>query len=190
MDHRRRRQYVQEALRPTTPTPTRRALAGVWVAAAVGFALLLALAARARGPLDDPDPARQRPGILDFGALPTPSPQLTTGVPAPGRQAVLFFQRPDGLERLCEALRTEPLGEGVDVVIVASADDARCSVVPVVADPAGAHARRFGLNTPRDGGPPVGYAVVDSGGRLRYRTLDPHVADSLDEVATMVDATR
>ncbi|PLS75598.1 MAG: hypothetical protein CYG61_06425 [Actinobacteria bacterium] len=42
---------------------------------------------------------------------------------------------------------------------------------------------------PRDGGPPTGYAVIDSEGRVRYRTLDPEVVDHLGEVAAILRAT-
>jgi len=35
----------------------------------------------------------------------------------------------------------------------------------------------------------MGYAVVDAHGLIRYRTLDPAVADELDEVKTIVGAT-
>lgn len=173
----------------TAALPTRRALAGVWLAAAVGFGLLLVLARSASHPLDDADPARQRPGILDLGALPNPAPQVTAGVPSPGRRAVVFFERPDRIERLCRALEGDPLGQDVDVVVVVSGEGGACpGDTTVVVDPVAALARRFGLDAPRGGGTPVGYAVVDSRQRIRYRTLDPHAAGGLDEVATMVEA--
>ena len=169
--------------------PTRGALVAVWVGLAVAVAALLAVAERARGPLDDPDPARQRPGLLDLGALPSPSPQVVAGVPAAGRRAVVFFERPERLERLCRALSRDRLLAEVDVAIVVSEEDGGCALdVPVVVDPTATYARRFGFEVPRDGGAPVGYAVVDSAQRIRYRTLDPHLAEGLDEVATIVEA--
>lgn len=169
--------------------PTRRALVAVWVGAAVAFAGLLAGAERVRGPLDDPDPARQRPGLLDLGPLPIPAAQVVAGIPAPGRRAVVFFERPERLDRLCRALARHPLPADVDVALVLSAEGEPCaSGVPTVADPTATYARRFGLAAPRAGGPPVGYAVVDSAGRVRYRTLDPSVAQELAEVATIVAA--
>ena len=48
----------------------------VWLVTAVGFGTLLALAQASGSTLDDPDPARQRPGFLDAGALPQPAPRL------------------------------------------------------------------------------------------------------------------
>lgn len=177
-------------MKEETAFPARRSLVLVWTAAAVGLALLLAVVDRARGPLDDPDPARQRPGLLDLGVLPIPSPEIVTGVPAPGRRAVVFFERPGGLDGLCRALREDPLPAEVDVVVVVSADAGACTGGPVrVVDPTATYARRLGLDAPRDGGPPVGYAVVDSSQRIRYRTLDPNVGQGLREVATIVAAT-
>jgi hypothetical protein len=35
----------------------------------------------------------------------------------------------------------------------------------------------------------VGYAVVDSAGRVRYRTLDPSLINGLAEVETILRAT-
>lgn len=82
-----------------------------------------------------------------------------------------------------------PLPSAVDVAVVASGDGAACGPgATVVVDPTAAYASRFGLDVPRDGGPPVGYAVVDAEGRIRYRTLDPGVATRLGEVATIVAA--
>ena len=55
-------------------------------------------------------------------------------------------------------------------------------------DPDGSVAEAYGMRSPRGGGPPVGYALVDAHGAIRYRTLDPDVADQLGEVGTMVGA--
>ena len=168
---------------------TRLALVLVWAGAAWGFAVLLVIAGHARGPLDDPDPARQRPGLVDLGALPLLAPEVVDGIPTIGRRAVVFFERPAGRDRLCRALGASTLGRRADVVVVVSAEGGRCEGgAHLVADPAGSHARRLGMDVPRDGGPPVGYAVVDSHQRSRYRTLDPHVADGLSEVATILAA--
>lgn len=54
----------------------------------------------------------------------------------------------------------------------------------------GGLARRFGMPSPVNGGAPVGYAVVDAAGRIRYRTLDPQVAGHLEEVDTILSAVR
>ncbi|HSH62115.1 MAG TPA: hypothetical protein VK988_21195, partial [Acidimicrobiales bacterium] len=74
--------------------PSRPALALIWLIVAVGLGGLLAVARATQGPLDDADPAYQRPGILDLGALPEPAAMVSPGIPAPGRPAVVFFVRP------------------------------------------------------------------------------------------------
>lgn len=166
-----------------------RRLIVVWLVVAVGFGVLLAVARASAGPLDDPDPAHQRPGILDLGALPVPAPPVTEGVPTPGREAVVFFVRPAGLRALCGALADPDLGGEPDLVVVVAGPVAPCAAdVAVVADPRGRLADAYGLRPPADGGAPVGYVVVDEAGRIRYRTLDPEVADLLGEVDTILRA--
>ncbi len=162
--------------------PTRRALVSVWVAAAVGLGLLLAVAST-RGPLDDPDPARQRPGFLDSGGVIAPT--VAPGVPSPGRRAVVFFVRPAQAGPLCRALPASGLGKDASLAVIVSSP-ADCPGQAAVVVDSGGIARGFGMPTPVDGGPPVGYALIDSSGRIRYRTLDPRGAGGLDEVATML----
>jgi len=175
-----------------SPTATSRgSLVKVLVLAAVVLGALLAVAETSAGPLDDADPARQRPGFLDGFGLPTAAPSLTAEVPRAGRRVVVFFERADRLEALCANLDGSDLADGVDLVLVV-ADSAtrnlRCDPVTIVEDPTSDVSRAYGLRRPAGGGPPVGYAVVDSRGQLRYRTLDPAVADELSEVRTIVDA--
>lgn len=169
--------------------PWRRRLVAIWVGAAVGFGALLALAESARSPLDDPDPARQRPGVVDLGALPTPAPRLTAEVPGRGQATVIFFERPDRLAPLCGAIARHRLARGALAAVVVSEPAVSCPVAPVVVDPTASLARRFGLPVPRDGGPPVGYVVVDARGLTRYRTLDPAVSRNLPEVDTILAST-
>ena len=166
-----------------------RPLVVVWLGAAVGFGLLLAVARAAEGPLDDPDQAWQRPGFLDAGDLPVPAPAVGPGVAPSGRPTVVFFVRPGDLAELCRALAGTTLpGQAATAVVVAGSTAGRCAAAGAVADdPDGAIAEGYGMRHPRGGGPPVGYAVVDGAGAIRYRTLDPKVADQLDEVGTIVD---
>lgn len=56
-------------------TPTRQHLVGLWLSAAVLLDALLVFAQIARSDLDDPDPARQRPGFLDASPLPQRAPK-------------------------------------------------------------------------------------------------------------------
>ncbi len=167
-----------------------RRLGMIWLVAAVGLGLLLVVARLARDPLDDRDPAWQRPGFLDAGELPVPAPQVAPGVPADGRPTVVIFERADRLAELCRALKGAALpGRPATAVVVVDATTGRCDGAgTVVGDPQRELAQAYGLRPTRGGGPPVGYAVVDGGGAIRYRTLDPAVADQLAEVATMVAA--
>lgn len=154
----------------------------------MGFAALLGVARASESGLDDPDPAQQRPGFLDAGDLPQPAPHLSAALPRSGRRAVAFFVRPDSVEDLCRSLSDDRRLKGADAVVVASGP-ADCAGVTTVADPAGRLARAYGLRRPRSGDAPVGYAVIDRHGQIRYRTLDPTVVDHLDEVCTILRAT-
>lgn len=155
---------------------------------------LLGLAQTAESPLDDPDPAYQRPGILDLGDLPVPAPAVADGVPSLGRPAVVFFVRSADGARLCQALEDASFRTEADLAVVVAeasrvAEPVACDGAAVVADPDARLAHGYGLRRPRDGGAPEGYAVVDDTGEIRYRTLDAEVADLLDEVDTILRAT-
>lgn len=115
-------------MRPAA-VPDRAALVAIWVAAAVALSALLAVARFSRTPGDDPDPSRQRPGILDLAPLPEPAPPLEPLQPSDGRPDVVFFAAGNRVERLCQALR-----EG-------DADLDAANIV-LVADPGPGHVRR------------------------------------------------
>lgn len=101
----------------------------------------------------------------------------------------MFFERPGRVAELCNALRDDDLENQAAVVVIVSApDEHECGEAPVVVDRSGGYADAIGLRHPRDHGPPAGYAVIDSHGQLRYRTLDPEVDDGLEEVETIVEA--
>ncbi len=159
----------------------------MWLAAMLGFGSLLALARAAESGLDDPDPARQRPGLLDAGGLPQPAPSLAAGLPLRGRPTVVFFLRPEDAPGLCRSLAGAALEQRAQLVVVVS-EPGGCDGVATVNDGPAGLAAAYGLPLPRSGGEPVGYAVVDRDGRVRYRTLDPAVADNLAEVATILRA--
>lgn len=160
----------------------------MWVVTVVFFGGLLTLAQAAEEPLDDPDPAFQRPGFLDAGDLPEQAPAVRADVDLTGHPTVVFFERRERLHELCRALEDHRFGTEVQTIIVTPsepADDCSGRAVLVV-DPTLADA--FGLRQPREGGPPVGYAVIDDEARIRYRTLDPAVASLLGEVDTILGA--
>lgn len=165
------------------------------VAASVLAGAILAVQA-ARGPLDDPKPARQRPGILLPAAGARQAVEVGDDSPTPGFRTAVFFLRDGQYPELARALQGwAPLAEGgiaspADVLAVLPHAPEGNTAIPVGSDLTGAVARTFGMPVPRDGGPPVGYAIIDTKFRVRYTTLDPGVLDHLDEVATMIEAAR
>lgn len=170
--------------------PARSTLVSVWLAAAVTLGAILTAAQVAATPGDDPDPAFQRPGLLDVADLPVVAPHISPDLPALGRRLVLFAVREDKVAELCNAL-PGPL-DGLDDLDIAVVSDAPAidgcpAEVTTVADAAGLVAA-YGFRDPLGDVTPTGYVVVDSAGRTRYRTLDPEVDDLLDEVATIVRA--
>ncbi len=165
--------------------PTRASLVAVWLVAAAGHGALLAVAQAAETGLDDHDPAHQRPGFLDLDELPQPSPRVTDEIPASGRRAIVFFDRPERVQRLCDALDGSDLLDRADIAVVVSGRAPQCEAdVAVVSDPDRRLAHEFELHRPRDGGAPV-----DSDGQIRYQTLDPSAANELFEVSTILGAT-
>lgn len=149
-----------------------------WIPGAVAAALALVLTlvvvllVRPPGPLDDSDPADQRNGLLlDGPALPPGA----GGVALSGRPVVVLFER------------DQPRGPAFEQWRVAVSDDGVGLVVRVGA--AGQElARLVGMPTPVDGGPPVGYAVVDPAGTVRYATLDPAYERNAFEVDVITGA--
>lgn len=147
-------------------------------------AVTAGIRARATG-LDDPDPARQRPGLLAAAAsAPVAPPALRRALPAGG---VAFFERSERATNLCRSLAAATFRSHVVVVTTRLAPEG-CVGVAVLAAPPRDAAAAVGLPRPRDGRAPVGYAILDAVGRVRYATLDPNSADHLSEVETMLRA--
>ena len=155
-----------------------------WFAAtALALTLLVVVLVKPPGPLDDPRIADQRDGLLRDGPL---LPEQLSGVRFGGEPVALLFVRAapptDRLEQWAASLP-----DGTQVSVVASASSPTTSL-PVVVDPEGRLANAVAMPTPVDGGPPVGYAVVDRDRRVRYATLDPRWYDNAFEVATIAGA--
>lgn len=169
--------------------PRRGSLVATWAVTVVGLGALLVAAGASKGRLDDRDPAHQRPGLLDAFDLPAPAPALDATLPAAGARTVVLFTRRDGLTELCAALERDQLTARATTVVVVAGPAHPCPPASaVIADADGRDASRYGMRRPLDGGPPVGYAVVDRERRIRYRTLDPGFASRLSEIRTMVAA--
>lgn len=164
-------------------------LVEIWLIAVAILGLLLAISHATREGADDPDPARQRPGILDLGDLPAPAPELTRGIPARGAPSVVFFggRKADELCRALTGRTWRPAS--TKVYLVVDRPPGSCGDgVEVVEGSVSRAASAFGLARPRDGKAPLGYAIVDARGMIRYRTLDPGTPTLLAEVDTMLAA--
>lgn len=192
---------VTESRRRLTATADGRIrrLVGIWLTSALVLGTLLAVSTAGTGPLDDPDLAKQRAGMLDVVGERSIAPQVSPWRPAAGRSRVVFFVRPAQFTDLRLALDA---GDGrrliaaADLAVVVSAvpagapDALMGGRTPVVSDRGGQLARSYRMRLPRDGGPPVGYAIVGPDGTVRFRTEDPEVAGRIDEVLTMLKAVR
>lgn len=136
--------------------------------------MVIVLVVRPPGPGDDPIAGDQRDGLLIDG------PRLATtvaGVEFGGRTVVLLFERskPDG--PLFEQWRSQVSDDGVDLVVLVAGTPSATALAAAVQIP-----------TPIDGGPPVGYAVVDPARQVRYSTLDPVYVKNAFEVDVITGA--
>lgn len=161
-----------------------------WFATAVLVGGLLAFAEYDRNPLNDPDQAFQRTGVLEICGQ-RRAPVLPGGL-RPGRRTIVIFARSLKGQPLFHDLADQAdLAAMADLVVVTT-DGSRplfdYGVRAVVTDPAGTLAKRFGLRRPIDGGPPIGYALVDDHGDLRHATIDPSFAHWPSELKLLVGA--
>jgi hypothetical protein len=157
-----------------------------WAALAAVLTFVVVGLVRPPGPLDDPDAAYQRDGLLLDGPV---VDEEVAGIEFGGRPVVLLFERQAPDERdLRQWLRAVP--RGADVTLVVPAPLAADYPVPVVADPLNRLADAVDMPQPVDGGRPVGYAVVGSDRVVRYATLDPEYLTNDFEIATIVKAVR
>lgn len=152
---------------------------------AVALVVVVAVQARPPGPLDQPDPADQRDGLLLDGPEVAPT---VAGVRFGDRPVVLLFLRTPPEDPALQRWAAQ-LPDSADVRVVL-AEPAPRLAVPTVVDRGGVLASTVDMPTPVDGGPPVGYAVVDSGRVVRYATLDPAYLRNAFEVATMAGAVQ
>ncbi|MGN6243600.1 MAG: hypothetical protein ACTHOD_22260 [Motilibacteraceae bacterium] len=164
---------------PVPPSPWQVLLGGALLVALLAAAVLAVH--RPQGPLDQRDPARQRDGLADVRGK---VPPLVAGVRfGDGVVELLFLRRPADAADLAGFRRQQP--DGARVLVVLPTADAPTGYL---ADPSGSLARAVGLPIPVDGGPGVGYAVVDPQRRVRYSTLDPDWAANAFEPAVIAGA--
>jgi len=155
-----------------------------WLTLAVVLTFVIVALVRPPGPLDDPNLAYQRDGLLLNGPA---VPEQVVGVDFGGRAVVLLFVReaPQG-DELAEWAAAVP--EQAEVRVVLAAPTNKELPVPTVVDPLDRLARAVDMPDPVDGGRPVGYAVVDADRVVRYATLDPDYLTNAFEVTTIVGA--
>lgn len=165
--------------------PSRRQLAAVWVGSVGLLAATVAASTLTLTGGDDRDPGRQRPGILDLGELPVPAPTIP-GIETGRKKSVVFFAG-RSVTKFCKALQDLPEELAATIIVVSDRRSACGNVTTVPLSPTES-AEAYGLAIPRDGGAPLGYAIVDRTGQIRYRTLDPVVETMLQEVRTMLRA--
>jgi hypothetical protein len=159
---------------------------------AVLLAVVVVAVVRGPGPLDDPRQGDQRTGLLvdpdearSVEDLPLP------GDPVGRRPVVVLFDRRVPPAAELRALLADIPPEAAVVLVVTGPIDRPVAVpdrVRVVTAAGRRLAERLGLPTPKDGGAPVGYALLDERGRVRYATLDPTYLEHGFEFDIVVDA--
>lgn len=161
----------------------------------LGLVAAVLVGSRGPGPLDQPDRANQRNGLLVAG--PTVEPSLPGLAPGQGPTVLLFVRAAPEGDVLQEWRGTLPAATNVVLVVQEpgtsapepAAEAATAAGVDLVVDTDGRLAAAVDLPEPVDGGPGIGYAVVDTRGVVRYSTLDPAWPDNAFEVDTVVGAT-
>ena len=179
--------------RPRAPRPSGRPplqARTVLLAAILMVSLLTAVVltvVHLPGPLDERTLADQRNGLLRHGPL---LPQSLEGVTLGGHPVVMLFLRtaPDDgdVQMFAKALPARARLKLVLQTPTAGSDGSE--PVPVVRDPRQVLAQAVDLPRPNDGGPGVGYAIIDSTRTVQYSTLDPSWPTNGFEAATIIGA--
>jgi hypothetical protein len=151
----------------------------IFISVALILGALLAFEEYQRNPLKDPDQARQRTGVL-FPPNMYPAP-VVEDEPRLGHRAIFFFARSLADDHLFSDLADQAeLASAADLIVV-TADGSKPLIEKGIkvfkADLDTSIAKAFGLRTPIDGGPPVGYVLVDAERHIRFRTLDAGFSD-------------
>lgn len=173
------------------PLPTWAPLAW-WSATATVLVVVVVFFVGQVGPLDDPNQGQQRPALL------TPSDEAPVvddlGLPGNpvGRGPVLVaFDRDVPDAQQLSALRRE-IPDNIPIVLVtdngSTPEVRQRRGLELLADPEGIVARKVAMPRPKDGGFPIGYALIDRAARVRYATLDPSYTEHAAEIATVAGA--
>ena len=151
------------------------------------LAVVVLMVVHLPGPLDERTLVDQRNGLLRDGPV---LPESVAGVALGGHPVVLLFLRtaPDAGDVQAFAAALPARARLRLVVQSPSGGDLGRQPVPVVRDPGQVLARAVDLPRPNDGGPGVGYAIIDSTRTVQYSTLDPSWPTNGFEAATIIGA--
>jgi hypothetical protein len=161
-----------------------------WLAGASVLSLVVIGLVGGPGPLDDPQQGDQRAGFL----VDVEEARMVRGLGLPGRPVgrrpvFLAFAR-DALSGRSVRDALGRLPEAFAAFLVLPSTSAPGAAVPTVSDSDGGIAHAVGIGRPKDGGPPIGYAVLDRRGRVRYATIDPGWPRHGDEIELITEAVR
>ena len=151
-----------------SPGPVRstgRQLAVVWTAAAVVLGAGLLVEHVTRNGMDAANPIRERIGMASYSRLAAPQVAGTVA----GRRTAVLFVRPQQADSVCRWASEGHLPDVTTVVV--APENLDCKGVPLSIDRDRRLADGFGMRKAKDGGYPVGFALLDSAGGLRYTTL-------------------
>lgn len=162
----------------------------IWLVTAGLMGALLLLSSSKPLAADDADLAYQRPGFLL--AATTIAPKLTSSIPQRGRRTVVLLERTAPRKLFDDQTFEKQLASKADLVLI-TADGTRVRDDTLIkaqnTDGKKMLAAKLIPRTPVDKGYPIGYAIIDSEGFLRYYTLDPFFGSMSDEIEIMLRAT-
>ncbi|MGI8623905.1 MAG: hypothetical protein ACR2NB_10590 [Solirubrobacteraceae bacterium] len=178
---------------PGAEPPLRgRSVLWFWLVGWVLLAFVVLVVIGGPGPLDDPALGSQRPGILvDANEAQSVAARALAPVPVGRGNVLLLFERDVPSADVLDALR-RAVGSGFTLAVAVPGGRRRPPPVPGVlaVDAPVAAAVAVGMHRPRDGGPPIGYALLDREGRVRYATLAPNYVGELAELETVAGGLR
>ncbi len=160
---------------------------GLWLGVGIILAGLQFIAQASYSRQDNPDQANQRPGFVTTHPEKAP---IIDGVSYTLRPTLIIFDRnPIPTKIIQNQAKQTLISDRATIILVTKSDiqqENLSGVKKILNDRDQAIARKFNFDTPTDGGYPVGYAVVDSKGFLRYRTLDPSYSQHRDGIETIL----
>ena len=165
-----------------------------WFAGAIVLALVVLAVIPAPGALDDPNEGDQRPGLLvDVDEARGVAGLKLAGDPVGGVPVIVIFDRRISTPQRLQSFIGDVPGDVAVALVVSEPIDGQPRLpagVRLVAGSGRRIATAVGMPQPRDGGAPVGYAVIDRDARVRYATLDPTYPEHAFEIDIIAGALR